>query len=858
MFSPRLSLFLLAATVQPLFAALQGQPMKPWADLPTDRQKEQQVAVAASPHAYEVVMDAAVDGVMTRMPVGYAAYVQGWQPNRFVRLENLGDTDVVNPWLTVNGKRKWRNLEEIVRDAVGTWQTDADKARAVYEFTRQHRFHACTWCREVDDAVKVFNVYGYTLCGDDAQVIADVWKTAGLQTRRGYPIGHCVSEVFYDGDFHLMDGDEHGIYLERDNATIAPEEKVSRDHDLIKRTHTYGILSGDSPQTDEFSASLFNYEGKREGSHGGTTKHTMAYTLRPGESLEWRWDHIGKQYTAGVPAVNGKWTKDGEGDLAIWGEVFHSKMRNGKMRYQPDLARDVARRGMAEAVALAAPAPAGLTPEAAGKPASATWRIAAAYVVVGGKITARFKRAAANDRLAVSLSRDGKTWDEVWTPGDKTGVLDAEIALDERLSPRKQPQYAYLVRVDMTAGGNPGDVAVEQIAFDTDLQMSALALPELEAGKNTIEYVDETQGPRNVRITHNWLERPNWHPPAAPEPETPAEAAVVEGTQVTLKWKAPAHPDGVAIADYRVQVSVFADMHWVVSPNFDKLVSHTASKGKTEWTAPFVGLLNPAIPYYWRVCAKDANGVWGPWSKVSSFSCAAPGVPLNVQAAADPATGTVTLTWEANPQGAAPAEYRVYASDERGFTISDVEYKVRMGRGFCKDEAEFEAKTGQKIDEYVPTPANFAATAKETSLKVAGPDVTMPNANKCFYRVVAVDARGVRSGASDYAAAPRPFFASLPAAQARVGQAFEYQPTALRSLGAFRSLPGYKAAYYDREELTYSLDKSPAWLTVDPATGRITGTPPAAAAGKHPVVLKVAAGKTAAEQAFEIEVKPAQ
>ena len=39
---------------------------------------------------------------------------------------------------------------------------------------------------------------------------------------------------------------------------------------------------------------------------------------------------------------------------------------------------------------------------------------------------------------------------------------------------------------------------------------------------------------------------------------------------------------------------------------------------------------------------------------------------------------------------------------------------------------------------------------------VMGDDIDSPNANKTYYRVVAVDAQGKQSGSSDYATAPRP------------------------------------------------------------------------------------------------------
>jgi hypothetical protein len=697
------------------------------------------------------------------MPISYGAYYQGWQPNRFMRLENIGDTDVVNPWITINGKRNWRTLKDIADEATAGCTSEREKARAVWEFQRNHRFHATTWDRECDDAVKVYNIYGYTLCGNDAKVISDLWKAAGVRTRRGYPVGHVVAEAFYDGEYHLLDGDEHAIYLRRDNTTIASEAEVVRDHDLVKRTHTYGIERRDSRATDEFSASLYGYEGQRRGELGGRSKHTMAYTLRPGESIEWRWDHIGKQYTAGTEAPDGKWRKDGEGDLAVWGERAYDNMRNGIMRYVPNLEDSIYRKAVESESNITTACEDGVRPaihpSKTRQSAYVIWRIASAYVIVGGKIEARFHRKGAEDLLRVKLSRDAKQWETLWT-ARTAGDFRHEVIFDDKLSQRGSPQYEYFLQVEMESNTEKGDVGIDSIEFTTDVQMSLLGLPELELGENLVRYADETQGPRRIRITHSWMERTEWCRPSAPNTMMPADGATLEGTLVKFCWRPPADPGSSRVEDYRFQLSNTPDMRWPLSPNFDKLISRTASQGKAEWVVPSVGLLNPGTCYYWRVRAKNANGVWGPWSEVTSFQCAGPAVPINVRAIADEDAGTVVLKWDANPRGRPPAMFRIYGSNEKGFTISDTGYMVVMGRGFCKDMDEFNAKDDITSRNAVKTPSNFMAATNKNSLIIVGPGLGLPNANKAFYRVVAVDENGNVSGASDYADFSRPFIYS--------------------------------------------------------------------------------------------------
>jgi hypothetical protein len=59
--------------------------------------------VTSGKHTYTVTMGGTIDGEMTRDPVGYWAYDQYWEPNLYVRVENVGDETVINPWLLRKG-----------------------------------------------------------------------------------------------------------------------------------------------------------------------------------------------------------------------------------------------------------------------------------------------------------------------------------------------------------------------------------------------------------------------------------------------------------------------------------------------------------------------------------------------------------------------------------------------------------------------------------------------------------------------------------------------------------------------------------------------------------------------------------
>ena len=193
-----------------------------------------------------------------------------------------------------------------------------------------------------------------------------------------------------------------------------------------------------------------------------------------------------------------------------------------------------------------------------------------------------------------------------------------------------------------------------------------------------------------------------------------------------------------------------------------------------------------------------------------------PAYPLDVTVAYDADAHRGVLQWKPNPVGRAAAKYRVYGSDEKGFSVSDAPYAVQVG-------ANKELTS--------PFPADFIAETTATELPVVGSGVDLPAANKAYYRVVAVDANGKLSGPSDYAAAPHPVIYSAPATAAQAGKEYRYQVRAVRSIGDLRNhMVGgnYVSSFWDVEHPAYALERGPAWLKVDAATGLLSGTPDAA------------------------------
>lgn len=777
----------------------QSEGLPPWASntSPTDVAKRHVQEITSGRHEYVITQGGTMDGRNCRSPVGvWQGWTQTWESNRAVRMENVGETDVVNPWLS-NGRNHFRTIEEIVANAVEPGMSDREKALALWRQETMHRYHFGTADRDVKTPVKVFNVYGYNTCGDDSNCMAGLWRTAGLKVCPDRVMGHCITQVFYEGRWHLLDGDMHSIYLLRDNETIAAGREVARDHDLIKRSHVHGILSEDSRHKDEGEAALFIYEGDARGTRNCIGSHTMHMVLRPNEALVWRWGHLD-------PAkYHGRWRLDPVEYHGRRHVDFSDTICNGLWEYRPDFSKEVWRKG-ADVVedikrtrdCLAAQP---------GKIGTMVWTMQSPYVFVGGRLEVEGSGAK------FALSWDGKAWQEV---GEH---------LDKLFPPRGTPRYKYYLRCQLS-----DEARLERLGIVNDVQMAPLVMPDMVVGKNAFVYTDESPGERKVRITHEWVERSASRPPEAP-PATvfPTDGGETNGTDVTFQWVPPADPDGDEIVDYHFELSDRPDVKWPLSTNFAKLISNTADRGKAQYTLPYAGLLTPDREYYWRVRAKNAEGVWGSWSKTWRFTPRGLAVPVGVTMEYDPDRGIGILRWKPNPVGRRPVTYRIYGSDEKGFSVSDQPYQVNVG-----DQKE-------KLPN--PFPANFVIETPGTELVVVGVGLDVPNANKAFYRVVAVDEQGKRSGPSDCVAAPRPLIYTEPVVKAEVGVEYRYQVSTIRSLGDLRCrAPNRELAmsFWDVEKPRFALQQAPKWLEIDATTGWLSGTPDAA--GEAKVVVTVA------------------
>jgi len=769
---------------------LQGA-FEPWASNtdPADVPKRHVQEITASPFAYNITLGGTMDGKMcTTLPGVWEPFEQTWESSRSLRMENVGANKVINPWLRI-GPIDFFSQQTMAESVVAGLSTDREKALALFYFYITHRFHKGNGDNGAQgDVSQAINVFGFNTCGNSTLCVSDLLSKAGMgDFIFSHCPGHCVPQAFFDGRYNTLDGDMAAMMLLRDNHTLANEQDLIRDHDLIKRVHQYGIMSPMNPvRNNEDYSQYYTWEGETAQKLKGWNWWTMGMVLRPHEAIEWRWGHE-------TPVKY-------HGDMTGYPPTVPDTIYNGLWEYTPDFKNDSQWRAGATVVNITNHD--GILIAADGGTGTIVWQMKVPYQFVGG---------------ALSAAGDGYAFEMGW-PNPKGGKpvyapLATLAEFDGKFNGRTTMATEYWIKCTLT-----GKSSLSGVTIKNDIQMAPLAMPSMTVGSNTFTYLEHTDNKtganaaRHLKITHTWVERSKTRPPKAPEsPVFPADRGMSDGTDVVFRWNPATDPDGDAITDYHFQLSDRPDVRWPMSPNFDKYISRTPDKGQLRYTLPRPGLLTHGVTYHWHVKAKDSNGVWGPWSSTWSFTAEGPAYPIDLAIKDDGSIGT--LTWRANPVGTPPAKYRVYGSDEKGFTIHDTPYEVKLGD--TKELAN-------------PFPASFVAEVPGTSLEILGTGNALPNANKAFYRVVAVDADGKRSGDSDYIEAPRPFIYSAPVTSAPAGQPYRYQVKAIRSLGdltrrdAAKPKPGAK--FWKIEPLKFSLTQKPGWMSVNPDTGLITGT----------------------------------
>lgn len=795
------SLFILIS--QYPFSFLLGEEAIPWQirDLPAETKNHSKVISSKSEH-YEIIMGGQVDldSAITRKHHGLEV---AWQPQEFIEISNVGQEVCKNPKIVVNGQRDWSTPQNLLTEVLRGARSDQEKVYLLWKFMWENTHHDAPLFEfndangdDLHDPIRFLNSYGGGLCDDRGSVMAALASMAGIGYRQHALRalnGHMMSEIYASDRWQLIDVDLGVFYLDRENQYPVSGAVLAKDHDLVTRELHYGAFEEGFRRT----GAVYGPDDVR--TFRDVTRSNIEFNLRPGESIQYRWDN------------KGKYPSDG---------MSRKRMFLGNSRMSYDLLRtDLNKYGIktidVRHVLLDKKQPLILA-------SSGNTRfmvdVKTPYVLAGGECELSMFNPNENIRISLFTGSHQDKMYKFWETTNK-GTYQHRFELDTFITGvHKKPMYNYVFIFKMEplqkhAPYQP--VVISNLKLHSELLVSPLALPRLKLGKNQVHYTDDSGGQRKAMVTFRWKETNAAKPAAKVKLIEPAPDSVVHKSKINYRWQKDEGTDA-----WQIMVSRDPQLRWPYRPSLDMVLNTTSIE------LPYPGAYSPGEIYYWKVRARTALGIWGPWSEVREFQWEGPKVPVKLkvkQKGVYPKL-VLNLVWEANPKGKRPVKYRIYGSDIRGFSIQDHEHEVRvLGK----------------------MPANFYTETTKTEVPILFYGIEKPphpNMNRSYYRVVAIDEDGVWSGSSDYFELYHPSIYTVPKkTEFRVGEIFNYQVRATRSLGDLQRR-GPRDDYYDKEIIRFKLMNNPSWLSINAETGLISGTPSEKDVGKVKITVRAMAG----------------
>ncbi|HUT32192.1 MAG TPA: hypothetical protein VNE39_01820 [Planctomycetota bacterium] len=421
------------------------------------------------------------------------------------------------------------SLEAWKKSFINDGMTDRDKALAAWESVVrfQHQDSPPVEFLQLEnavlDAIKMFNVYGYSMCGNAASHVQSLARAAGLEARGWTIQAHVVPEVSWGGKWHLLDASLINYFPKPDGDLASVEEIMAAikqwyektpgfkgDDAKLRKFHAENgwtgwkrgpallaacpFYGGDGwlpARTHGWYSTMQEYDGSTLFTYecGYSVGYQVNVQLRPGERLTRNWSHKGLHVNmdGGGGAPGCLEMKPGERFMVYtprYGDLANGRVGNGTLEYAPPLAD-----GSLRLAALACEnldfkgerkgGPALFVKDAA-QPATLVLRMPSSYVYLGGEMA--FKAAVGEGgEVAVAFSdNNGLDWKElakVTASGDQK--LD--------LKPHVFRRYDYRLKFALKGAGT----GLDALRIAHDIQHSQRPLPALDRGENTITFSAE-------------------------------------------------------------------------------------------------------------------------------------------------------------------------------------------------------------------------------------------------------------------------------------------------------------------------------------------------------------------------------
>ena len=427
------------------------------------------------------------------------------------------------------------SLEAWKKSYIKDGMSDEQKAMAIWESVMTHQVQDVPPVEFLQnenvlyDAIKMFNVYGYSYCGPAACEMSSLARYLGLKSRVWTIRCHVVPEIMWGDQWHMLDA-SFIDYFPKADGKLASVTEIQEGVKAWYGKHPECFVNG---QGDGNKLSAFqqadNWQGWKKGpeilsrcplfsdsgwlpanTHGWANMmmaydgsagnvyeagYSMGYKvnigLRPGEVLTRNWFnkklYANMDGTAGTPSAME--AKVGEGYLAYapkYGDIAPGRLGNGSLEYKPSLASLARNAWRYENLKLADGKPM-IVADDDSKQGILEIRMPCSYVYLNGEANID---AAVGDGGSVGVyfsDNNGLGWTQVGTI-DKSGQQKID------LSKSVLRRYDYRLRLVLNGKGT----GINGLSFHHDIQHSQRPLPALAEGNNTITF---SAGPQEGTIT---------------------------------------------------------------------------------------------------------------------------------------------------------------------------------------------------------------------------------------------------------------------------------------------------------------------------------------------------------------------
>jgi len=455
------------------------------------------------------------------------------------------NAQVYSPWVLKENQPDTRDLGRLTKTLYenAAAETEREKAEAIWRYLlTDGRFvepgvfyHIAGWAYEeplgeVLDPIKLLNSYGFGLCYQVAPLLEALWEAGGFRDARTWFLtGHTVTEVYYGRKYNMLDSDMLGYTtLGQGDPKVAPiasvrelEEDVSIILDKmlaedrvdeskvvypwypadVRAKAMKGYASLFSSQEDNW---LFYFKRFPRG-------HSMDFELRPGESLTRCFEPESQGlYYLPYREVGGRLeefpreleqyhirTEDGphsQKDSRLWA--------TGRIEYRPRLDRSESYyplfnqnlrlpNGSYEPLRRNDPL----------LPAVAVFEMPTPYVLINATFELAAVLSTPAHRLVLATSTDGgRSWQHSGAlvgPFSGSWTISPQIlkVSEHGVATAVSGKYGYLVRL-ILSGPESGQIAVQNVALKSLVQLNPRTLPTLERGENRISFVPGAQRKR--------------------------------------------------------------------------------------------------------------------------------------------------------------------------------------------------------------------------------------------------------------------------------------------------------------------------------------------------------------------------